>query len=75
MTKYFTNFLHGLIIASFVLLFSGCGYKADPVYVTPEQKIKNEQKREEQKQKKEQRQKERELREEQQAQQTEAIQK
>ncbi|CAM3588967.1 MULTISPECIES: hypothetical protein [Arcobacter] len=33
MTKYFINFFHGLIIAGFILSFSGCGYKADPVYV------------------------------------------
>ncbi|KLE08957.1 hypothetical protein AF79_07025 [Aliarcobacter butzleri L354] len=34
MTKYFTNFFHTLIIASFILSFSGCGYKADPIYVS-----------------------------------------
>lgn len=33
MTKYFINFFHALIIAGFILSFSGCGYKADPVYV------------------------------------------
>jgi len=33
MTKYFINFFHVLIIASFILSFSGCGYKADPIYV------------------------------------------
>ncbi len=33
MTKYFINFFHGLIIAGFILSFSGCGYKADPIYI------------------------------------------
>ena len=33
MTKYFINFFHGLIIAGFILSFSGCGYKGDPIYV------------------------------------------
>jgi len=33
MSKYFSNFFHALIIASFLSLLSGCGYKADPVYV------------------------------------------
>ena len=33
MTKYFINFFHTLIIAGFILSFSGCGYKGPPVYV------------------------------------------
>ena len=33
MTKYFINFFHTLIIAGFILSFSGCGFKDDPVYV------------------------------------------
>ena len=32
MTKYFINFFHGLIIAGFILSFSGCGHKGPPVY-------------------------------------------
>ena len=32
MTKYFTNFFHTLIIAGVLFSFSGCGYKADPIY-------------------------------------------
>lgn len=33
MLKYFTY----AIIASFILSFSGCGYKGDPVYVDDKQ--------------------------------------
>lgn len=51
MTKYFTNFFHALIVASFILSFSGCGWKGDPIYVSPEQKIKNEKKLEQQQEK------------------------
>ncbi len=40
MTKYFINFFHTLIIASFILSFSGCGYKGPPVYVND---VKSEQ--------------------------------
>jgi hypothetical protein len=36
MTKYFINFFHGLIIAGFILSFSGCGYKDDPKYIQQE---------------------------------------
>ncbi|QKF58987.1 hypothetical protein ACNSOP_08430 [Aliarcobacter lanthieri] len=32
MSKYFINFFHSLIIAGVLFSFSGCGYKADPVY-------------------------------------------
>jgi len=34
MTKYFIQFFHMLIIASFILSFSACGYKGAPVYVS-----------------------------------------
>ncbi len=34
MTKYFVNFFHGLIIAGFILSFSGCGYKDNPKYIS-----------------------------------------
>ncbi len=78
MSKYFTNFFHSLIIASFVLLFStsfsGCGWKGDPVFVTPEQKIKNEKMREQKRQKKLQREQERQEREQQEEQKQEAMQ-
>ena len=33
MTKYFINFFHMLIVAGFILSFSGCGYKDDPKYI------------------------------------------
>jgi len=33
MTKYFIQFFHTLIISGFILSFSGCGYKGDPVYI------------------------------------------
>ena len=45
MTKYFIQFFHTVIIAGFVLSFSACGYKGDPVYVsdnTAKIKIKKE---------------------------------
>ncbi|MDD4329302.1 MAG: hypothetical protein PHD79_05055 [Aliarcobacter sp.] len=40
MTKYFINFFHGLIIAGFILSFSGCGYKGDPVYIQEDSSVK-----------------------------------
>ena len=39
MTKYFINFFHTLIIAGFILSFSGCGYKGDPIYVKKDAQI------------------------------------
>lgn len=39
MTKYFINFFHMLIVAGFILSFSGCGYKGDPVYISPDSSI------------------------------------
>ena len=36
MTKYFINFFHTLIIAGFILSFSGCGYKDNPIYLAPD---------------------------------------
>ena len=41
MTKYFTNFFHTLIIAGFILSFSGCGYKDTPTYLAPDSSIAN----------------------------------
>ncbi|QKF73008.1 hypothetical protein AFAEC_0833 [Aliarcobacter faecis] len=32
MSKNVINFFHTLIIAGVLFSFSGCGYKADPVY-------------------------------------------
>jgi len=32
MSKNIVNFFHTLIIAGVLFSFSGCGYKADPVY-------------------------------------------
>ena len=45
MRKYGIGFFHGLIITSFsFLLLNGCGYKGDPYWVEPSEKIgeKNE---------------------------------
>jgi predicted small lipoprotein YifL len=39
MTKYFINFFHTLIIAGFILSFSGCGYKGDPIYIKKDAQI------------------------------------
>jgi hypothetical protein len=39
MTKNFINFFHAIIIAGFILSFSGCGYKAPPVYVEDNKEI------------------------------------
>ena len=33
MTKNIVKFFHVVIIATFLLCFSGCGYKGDPVYL------------------------------------------
>lgn len=37
MIKNCTHVFHIVIIASFLLVLSGCGYKADPVYVDSKQ--------------------------------------
>ncbi|MDD3007949.1 MAG: hypothetical protein PHQ70_03655 [Arcobacter sp.] len=39
MTKYFINFFHTLIIAGFILSFSGCGYKDDPIYLQSDSSV------------------------------------
>ncbi|WP_265588967.1 hypothetical protein [Candidatus Marinarcus aquaticus] len=39
MSKNFVNFFHAAIIAVFLLSLSGCGYKADPVYVNEQQQV------------------------------------
>ena len=39
MTKYFINFFHTLIIAGFILSFSGCGYKDNPIYLPTDSSI------------------------------------
>jgi len=39
MTKYFINFFHALIIAGFILSFSGCGYKDDPIYLPKDTQV------------------------------------
>lgn len=39
MTKYFINFFHTLIIAGFILSFSGCGYKDNPIYLAPDSSV------------------------------------
>ncbi|WP_298753148.1 hypothetical protein [uncultured Arcobacter sp.] len=33
MSKNFVSIFHAVIITLFILSFSGCGYKAPPVYV------------------------------------------
>jgi hypothetical protein len=33
MGKYIVNSFHIVIITFFLLVFSGCGYKASPIYV------------------------------------------
>ena len=38
MRNYISNIFHVLIITVFILSFSGCGVKGDPVYVPNEQK-------------------------------------
>ncbi len=39
MTKYFINFFHTLIVAGFILSFSGCGYKGDPIYIKKDAQV------------------------------------
>jgi predicted small lipoprotein YifL len=41
MRKNIVYFFHACIIASFLLSFSGCGYKADPVYVNDQEQPAN----------------------------------
>ena len=44
MSKNVINFFHACIITSFLLSLSGCGYKADPVYVDEEKQEQKQQK-------------------------------
>jgi predicted small lipoprotein YifL len=44
MEKFITIVNHSLILALFSLTLAGCGYKADPYYLTEEQEKKLEKK-------------------------------
>ena len=39
MIQNFTNVFHTVIITVSILVFTGCGYKADPVYKNDTEKI------------------------------------
>ncbi|AXK48775.1 hypothetical protein ATR_0909 [Aliarcobacter trophiarum LMG 25534] len=43
MVKNFINIFHVLIIAGVLFSFSGCGYKADPVYAPSDNQQKTQQ--------------------------------
>ena len=39
MSKNFASIFHAIIITLFILSFSGCGYKGDPVYVNDKKEV------------------------------------